>query len=352
MSLARQLARPELAALPAYRRESESESRVRLDANEVPWRPSGDRSRPGLNRYPPVRAATLEARWAACLGVAPESVLATRGSDEAIDLLVRVFCRPGRDAVMTLPPTFAMYEHAARIQGAAVVAVARRSPDGFAPDLAAVARRLAGVKLLFVPTPDNPTGRALSAAELDSLAALTAGRALLVVDEAYAEFAGGPGAAARLGEWPHLVVLRTLSKAHALAGARCGAAVARPETIDLLGRILPPFALGRPSIAAALAQLAPAALAETGRRVAGLVAARERLAGRLAALPGVRRVYPSAANFLLVDFADRAAAQAALGRAGVAARAFDDPELAGCLRLTVGSPAENRAVVTALERAA
>jgi len=352
MSLARQLARPELAALPAYRGGAEAEAGVRLDANEVPWRPAGDRSRPGLNRYPPVRAAALEARWAELLGVARESVLATRGSDEAIDLLVRAFCRPERDAVMILPPTFAMYAQAARIQGAGVVAVGRRAADGFRPDLAAIAGRLARVKLLFVPTPDNPTGRALSAAELAALAALTAGRSLLVVDEAYAEFAGGPSAAARLDEWPHLVVLRTLSKAHALAGARCGAAVAKPETIELLGRILPPFALGRPSIEAALAQLAPAALAATGRRVAALVAARERLAARLAALPAVRRVHPSAANFLLVDLADRAAAQAALGRAGVAARAFDEPELAGCLRVTVGSPAENRAVVAALGRAA
>jgi histidinol-phosphate aminotransferase len=348
MSVALALARPELAALPAYRRGDDAALRARLDANEVPWRPAGDRSRPGLNRYPPVRAIALEARWAERLGVAPESMLATRGSDEAIDLLVRAFCRPERDAILVLPPTFAMYALAARIQGAGVIEVRRRRAEGFALDLAAIERRLASVKLLFVPSPDNPTGRLVRADELEALAALTAGRALLVVDEAYAEFAGGESAVRRLSEWPHLVVLRTLSKAHALAGARCGAAVASAELVDLLARILPPFPLGARSIEAALAQLAPAALETTARRVAALVASRERLARRLAALPEVRRVFPSAANFLLVAFADRAAAQAALERRGVATRAYVEPQLADCLRITVGSAADNRAVVGAL----
>lgn len=351
------LARPELLELPAYARAACSDdpaARARLDANEVPWRPARDRGRPGLNRYPPLRATALERRLAELYGVPDGSVVATRGSDEAIDLIVRAFCRPGRDAVVVLPPTFGMYALAARIQGARTLEVPRRRSDGFAVDPEALGARLdPDVKVVFVADPDNPTGRACEPAELAALAARTAGRALLVVDEAYAEFAGedGGGAAARLADWPHLVVLRTLSKAHALAGARCGAAIARPEVVELLGRILPPFPLGRPSIGAALAQLAPAALAATRRRVAALVVARDRLARRLAELPAVVRVFPSAANFLLVALRDRRGAEVALARAAIAARGFDHPEIADCLRITVGTAAENRRVVAALESA-
>jgi histidinol-phosphate aminotransferase len=344
------LARADLVELPAYGRGS-GRAGLRLDANEVPWRPAGDRTRAGLNRYPPVRAEAIERRLAEIYGVAPASVLATRGSDEAIDLLVRAFCRPAADAVVVLPPAFGMYALAARIQGARVVPVERRRAAGFAIDVEAVAARLAGVKLVFVADPDNPTGRRATPEEIAGLARATAGRALLVVDEAYGEFAGGPSAAARLAEWPHLVVLRTLSKAHALAGARLGAAIAHPALIELLGRILPPFALAQPSLEAAAAQLAPRALAATRRRIRALVAERRRLARALAALPGVARLFPSAANFVLVAFADVAAASAALAAADIAARHYEEPDLADCLRLTVGAPAENRRLLAALRAA-
>jgi len=345
------LARAEVVALPRRNRGVGPHASLRLDANEVPWRPARDRSRAGLNRYPPARADAIERRLAELYGVAAESVLATRGSDEAIDLLTRAFCRPGEDRVLVLPPTFGMYGLAARIQGAQVVAAPRRRETGFAIEIEAVAARLAGVKLLFVPDPDNPTGRRATPTELADLARATAGRALLVVDEAYGEFAAGTSAIARLPEWPHLVVLRTLSKAHALAGARLGAAIARPELIDLLGRILPPFALAQPSLEAAAEQLAPRALAATRRRVRALLVERARLAGELAALPAVARVFPSAANFLLVAFRQVAAARAVLRAGGIGVRGFDDAELADCLRLTVGTPAENRRLLAALRAA-
>jgi len=350
------LARPEILALPAPAwgdTVDDSGTALRLDANEVPWRPAADRGRPGLNRYPPLRASALERRLAAVHGVEPGSVVATRGSDEAIDLLVRAFCRPARDAVLVLPPTFGMYAHAARIQGARTIEVPRSRDDRFAIDLDAVAARLDdGVKLLFLCDPDNPTGRTVEGRELDALVQVTAGRALLVVDEAYAEFAPErPSLAGCLFGRPHLVFLRTLSKAHALAGARCGAAIAAPAIIALLARILPPFALSSRSIAAALAQLRPAALRATRRRIAKLVAARERLARGLAAIPGVAEVFPSAANFLLVAFRDRARAQRALAAAAIAARAFDHPGIADCLRITVGSARDNRRLLSALERA-
>jgi histidinol-phosphate aminotransferase len=277
-------------------------------------------------------------------------VLAGRGSDEAIDLLVRAFCRPGVDRVLILPPTFGMYALAAAIQGAPVVEAPRARARGFAIDLAAVGERLPGVKLLFVADPDNPTGRRATGPELAALAELTAGRALLVVDEAYLEFDRGPSAIERLAEWPHLVVLRTLSKAHALAGARCGVALARPAVIELLARIRPPYALGRLTIDAALGQLAPRALAATRRRLARLVAERERLAAELASVGSIATVFPSAANFLLVACRDVAAAWRALAAEGIAARGFDDPAIADCLRLTVGTRAENRRLIAALER--
>ena len=350
MSLIEQLARPEILALEAYSHASWDPLLERLHANENPWRYPGDRSDAGLNRYPEPHPHVLEARLAELYGVRPDQVLAGRGSDEGIDLLTRAFLRPGRDAALICPPTFGMYAVATRIQGATVVEARLRLDAGFALDEPAVVAALSpAVRLLFLCTPGNPTGAPLDPAALERLLHRTASSAIVVIDEAYAEFASVPSFASRLAEFPNLVVLRTLSKAYALAGARIGTVIASPELISLLRRIVPPYAIATPAAEAALAALEPANLAHATARIAALCAGREHLAAGLRALPLVSRVWPSEANFLLVESPDPVELVRRARLAGFLLRDFSrGPLTPGCLRISVGSEQQNDRLLTGL----
>lgn len=343
------LARPEIRALTPYSsaRLEASGGEIFLNANESPWAPAADAGE-GLNRYPDPQPTALRERLAQLYGVAGEQLLIGRGSDEAIDLLVRAFCRAQADAILISPPTFGMYSVAAAIQGAAVQVCPLRAD--FSVD---VDRLLAGltpaVKLVFVCTPNNPTGGLLPLAEIDRMATALRGRALLVVDEAYIEFAAAPSAQTLLAQHENLAVLRTLSKAYALAGARVGVLLAAPCVIELLRRILAPYPLPLGSIDAALAATSDAGLEQAGGRIAMLRKQRDLLRHELGLLPQVREVLPSAANFLCVRWDDAAATYAQLRSAGIVVRdATRYPGLAGCLRISVGTPAENRRLLDVL----
>lgn len=348
MSRALALARPELLALEPYQHARWAPELTRLHANENPWTDAEDPAGPALNRYPEPQPAALCAALARLYGVEAGSVLAGRGSDEGIDLLVRAFCRAGQDRILICTPTFGMYRVAAAIQGAGVVEVPL--DDDFGLDAPGVlAAWSPGVKLVFLCSPNNPTGNRLGGAALAALLTGLAGRAIVVIDEAYAEFAPGRGALDRLARHPELVVLRTLSKAHGLAGARCGAVIADPAVIGLLARMIPPYALTTATIAAARAALEPERLARAALRVHRLLAERERVAAALGRLAAVRRVWPSDANFLLVRFNDAARAMAAALRAGLLLRDLSrQPRLAGCIRITIGAPADNDRLLAAL----
>ena len=343
-------ARPEIRVLQPYEYAEWDASLERLHANERPWRAPGDTSALGLNRYPEPQPRELIALLAKLYDVPRESLLAARGSDEGIDLLVRAFCRAGEDAVVICPPTFGMYSVAARIQGAAVRQVPLRADAGFELDGAAVLDACGdAVKLVFLCSPNNPTGNLLSEREVSRLIEATAERALIVLDEAYIEFASRPSFASKVAEHPNLVVLRTLSKAFGLAGARCGAVIAHPEVVSLLRRILPPYALAQPSIEAVTNLLGSAQLAASAAQRAQLLAERARVATALAALGCVSHVWPSEANFLLASFPDAALA---LQRARAANLLVRDVRhhaaLPPALRITIGTPEQNNRLLEAL----
>jgi histidinol-phosphate aminotransferase len=352
MSLVATLARPEVLVLETYPHAAWEPTLERLHANENPWRHAGDASAAGLNRYPEPTPRALEARLAALYGVAPEQLIAGRGSDESIDLLARAFLRPGRDAVLICPPTFAMYARAARIQGVTVLEVPLLREQGFALNEGALPRAAtAAVKLVFFCSPNNPTGNALEAEAIERLARILAGRALVIVDEAYAEFSSTPSFVGRLGEFPNLVVLRTLSKAYALAGARCGALIAAPAIVELLRRILPPYAIPVPTSEAVLTALDAPRRAETQVRIAQLLRERDRLAVALASVDGVRKIWPSEANFLLVEFWDAAHALVSARAAGFLVRDFSSgPLTSGCLRISIGCPEQNDRLIAGFGR--
>jgi histidinol-phosphate aminotransferase len=242
---------------------------------------------------------------------------------------------------MVCPPAFVMYTIAARIQGAEVLNVALRAENAFALDPEALlARCTAAVKLVFHCSPNSPTGNLLSEAAILAIADALAGRSLVVVDEAYIEFADRESLAHSLPLRPQLVLLRTLSKAHALAGARCGSLLAHPEVVALLRKIIAPFPLPQPTTDAALRALQPPQLAATRAAIRRVCSERTRLLASLPALSRVRRVWPSDANFILTEFAD---AQEALTRARAAGVLVRDARayVPHALRITVGSEAEN-----------
>lgn len=342
------LARPEILALTAYssaRKESKG-GRVWLDANENPQTPSA--AKPLLNRYPEPQPADLVARLATLYGVAPARVLVTRGSDEGIDLLLRTFCRAGQDAILITPPTYGMYVVAAGIQGARTVAVPLIREKNFALDADAVLRAVTPeIRLVFLCSPNNPTGGLLDRAAVVSLVRALAGRAVVIVDEAYVDFSGQPSLAVEIPANPSLVVLRTLSKAHGLAGARVGTTLADPAVIAVLQKVIAPYPVPSPVLQAALAALTPAGLAAARESVTTLVAERQRLTAALAKLPAVRRVWPSDSNFLLAEIADAAKAMAAGRAAGVIWR-DRSKDVPNHIRITVGTAEENNATLEVL----
>ena len=342
------LARPDIIALKAYSHASWDPAFERLHANELPWRAETDRSLAGLNRYPEPHPQVLAQRLATLYGVNEQQLLPGRGSDESIDLLVRGFCRAGVDNVVICPPTFGMYAVAARIQGAAVREVPLLRESGFSLDAARVLKACdANTKIVFLCSPNNPTGNAMAPAAMEQLLAALTDRALVVVDEAYIEFSGDRSLTTELARFPNLVVLRTLSKAYGLAGARVGSLIAAPEIVALLGKVIPPYSIPQLTIEAVLATLGEGQLAIQRERVAQVRAERERLSAALASCKPVQKIWPSVANFLLVDFAAPDAVLDATRNANLLIRDMRSVSPQS-LRITVGTIEQNDRLIRSL----
>lgn len=347
------LARPDLLTLTPYSHAAWLPALTRLHANEAPWRPPGDTTAAGLNRYPEPQPAALVRRLADLYGVAADALLVTHGSDEAIDVLSRLYLRAGVDAILQCSPTFGMYQVAARIQGADVIDVPLERSLGWAVD---VERVLAAwqprVKLVYLCSPNNPTANSFTEVALETLCLALDGKAMVVIDEAYIEWSARPSVTGWLQRFPTLAVLRTLSKAYALAGARVGALLGSPDLIQLARRVVPPYSLAQPTIEAALRALDPSELPAARQRCDALLIERERLGRRLEASPLVARVWPSDANFLLIDCRDAAEFMRRSMAGGLIVRDLRaNPALPHALRVSVGTRAQNDALVNSLEAA-
>lgn len=330
----------------------EADNTIWLNANELPWPNAIDRDG-SLRRYPEPQPQQLRVALADLYGCMPRQLLIGRGSDEAIDLLVRAFCTPARDAVLVTPPVFGMYAVCARLQGARLLEVPLLDGEtDFEVDFDAVTRIALeqGAKLVFLCSPGNPAGSTLSVAAVLALARALAGRALVVVDEAYIEFADAPSLVRHIDRQPNLAVLRTLSKAHALAATRVGCVIADSEVIAALRRCQAPYPVPVPCLQQALRALTAGARKRTETAVRTVRSEREHLRVALVRVPGVRRVYPSQANFLLVRFDDAEAAFQGLFAAGIVVRDMRAmPGLDDAVRITIGSVEQNQRVIVALQ---
>lgn len=310
---------------------------VFIDANESPY-PTG------LNRYPDPRHHELKRRVGRLMGVKADTVfIGGAGSDEAIDLVYRIFCIPGRDNVVAMSPTYGVYAVSAAINDVEYREVPPGPDYSFPVDdiLAAVDRK---TKVVWICSPNNPTGLAVPLADIERVAREFDG--MVVVDEAYVDFSSAGSAIGLLGRYPNLIVLRTFSKARGLAGLRIGLAFSDPRVAALMANVKYPYNINGPTQKELLRRMDT----DISARVAEIVAERDALASRLEGYPFVRKVYHSDANFLLVKVDDADALYNSLVEAGILVRNRNRvAHCQGCLRITVGTPAENRRLVAALE---
>jgi histidinol-phosphate aminotransferase len=343
-----ELARPELRALQPYEAAQQVDDTIRLNANEAPWSSRADRFRRPLNRYPEIRPARLARALGDYFSCDPARLLVTRGTSEAIDLLIRAFCRAGKDNIVTTAPTFSMYAHYATVQGAAHRAVETLPADDFGIDMDAILAACdERTRLVFICSPNNPTGTLVPRAALVDLLERRGNRSAIVVDEAYIEFSGAASAVELLDRYPNLLVLRTLSKALAFAGARCGAVMGPADVIRILNAIQAPYAMSTPVVECVEDALQSAAIDEAKGRIAEIVAEREQLMAAVSACDCVEKAWPSAANFFLVQVRDSEAVMRAARDSGILLRDFGK-SLPRCIRITVGEQSENDRLLAVL----
>lgn len=335
------LARPEIQSLQPYKAAVQVDDMLRLNANEAPWRNSVEHFLRPLNRYPEIRPGELRNALARRFACKQEQLLVTRGTSEAIDLLIRAFCRAGLDTIATTSPTFSMYRHYADIQGAIVREVTTSGDQDFAIDVDALLDLCdASTRLIFVCSPNNPTGTVLPRADLINLLERRGDLSLVVVDEAYIEFADNASATELLDAYGNLIVLRTLSKALAFAGARCGAAIGPAAVIQMLDAIQAPYAIATPVVECVLDALQEDRMLEVESRLQKIVSERERMIAAVRQYSFVRKVWPSCANFYLIQLDNVDLVLQQSERDKVLLRYFGGA-LDDCIRITVGSPEEN-----------
>jgi histidinol-phosphate aminotransferase len=347
----KELQRENIKTLKPYstaRDEFKGQASVFLDANEnsfgspLPARPAGGPA--NYNRYPDPLQLDLKDAISKIKGVPIENTFLGNGSDEAIDLLFRAFCNPGKDNVIVLPPTYGMYEVSANINDVELRKV--NLLPNFQLDLEKIAESIdANTKLIFICSPNNPTGNSINRTDIETILANFKG--LVVIDEAYINFAKQKTFIQELTEYANLVVLQTFSKAWGLAALRLGMAFSSRQVIDILNKVKPPYNINQATQDLALAALTN--IEQVNGWIKITVAERERLSNALKNIPIVKMVYPSDANFILVAVDDASATYNLLVDKGIIVRDRSKVTLCeGCLRITIGTVEENDQLINIL----
>lgn len=339
------LIRDNIKTLKPYssaRNEFTGKASVFLDANENAY---GSPLPEKFNRYPDPLQWQLKFQLARIKGVPAENIFIGNGSDEVIDLAYRIFCNPSKDNVIVCPPTYGMYEVSANINDIEL----RRAPllPDFQLNLAHIETLVdENTKLIWVCSPNNPTGNSIHRADIETVLNNFSG--LVVIDEAYINFAQQKSFVQELVDYPNLVVLQTFSKAWGLAALRLGMAFASTEIIDILNKVKPPYNINQ-----ATQEFALKALEEVGQvndMIKLLVDMREALKEVFESMPSVEKVYPSEANFILVKIKDARKVYEFLLTKGIVLRDRSSVQLCeDCLRITIGSEKENTILVDAMQ---
>ncbi|WP_332737191.1 histidinol-phosphate transaminase [Flavihumibacter sp.] len=338
------LIRPNIRDLVPYssaRDEFKGEARIFLDANENSL---GSPLTKWYNRYPDPMQWAVKEKLSVIKGVAPQNIFLGNGSDECIDILLRAFCEPAVDNIIIVPPTYGMYEVSANINNVKVKKVPLTA--GFQLDLPALEEAVDdNTKMIFLCSPNNPTGNSLIREDVEML--LNNYFGIVVMDEAYINFSRQRSYVQELEDYPNLVVLQTLSKAWGLAALRVGMAFASESIINVMNKIKPPYNINQASQELALKALDE--VNQVNEMIRVLVQERTRLEQELPNLPVVEHVYPSDANFLLVKVKDAKGLYQKLLNKGIVVRDRSNVILCDdCLRITVGTEKENTELLDAL----
>jgi histidinol-phosphate aminotransferase len=342
------LVRKNIAKLQPYscaRDEFGKEAKVFLDANENSL---GSVTNLIHNRYPDPKQKALKALISKVKNISIDSIFVGNGSDEAIDLIMRIFCEPSKDSILICSPTYGMYKVTADINDINVVDVPLM--DDFSLNISTINFKLKeGVKLLFICSPNNPTGNAFPLDEIQTLCQECAkNNTLLIVDEAYSDFCEEKSILPFLDKYPNLIVLQTLSKAWGLAEIRVGLAFASADIISFLSKVKPPYNVSGVSQKIAIEALSKATIKNS--LVSELIKQRDSLVSELEKLPGVIKVYPSDANFILIKLDNAKKIFESLCLSEVIVRDRSSVLLCeNCLRITVGSQQENEALLSVLK---
>ncbi|MAD76187.1 MAG: histidinol-phosphate transaminase [Rheinheimera sp.] len=343
-TLARQLVKDLVPYASA--RSSMSGGAVWLNANENALAPAYQLDGT-FNRYPSCQPKAVINAYAAYAGVAPEQVLVSRGADEGIELLIRSFCEPNSDSITICPPTYGMYAISAQSNQTAINKVLLLNSEKL--DLDGIFAT--SPKLVFICSPNNPTGDLIPRDQIVAVLEHFKGKALVVVDEAYIEFAPEASVVPLLSRYSHLVILRTLSKAFGLAGLRCGFTLASPEVINALKKMIAPYPIAEPVAQIAAQALSVPGIAQMQQSVTTINALRSDFIKLAGSLPGVQRVWPSNANYVLLQVADAADCVSALINADILIRNQSSQlGLTQVVRVSIGSADEMQRLATALQQ--
>ncbi len=324
------------------RHEFAGEATVFLDANENSF---GSPLEENYNRYPDPLQLKLKEKISQIKGVPVQNIFLGNGSDEAIDLLFRVFCYPGKDNVIILPPTYGMYEVCAEANDVQVKKVSLL-PE-FQPDLASIEEAVdVNTKMIFICSPNNPTGNSINRSDIEVL--LNNFNGLVIIDEAYINYARQKTFIPELTEYPNLVILQTLSKAWGLAGLRLGMAFAGQPVIDYLNKVKYPYNINTATQKLTLEALNN--ISSVNNWTKTTVEQREWIISQLKQLVFVNKIYPSDANFILVKMENAKKIYEYLAGKGIIVRDRSKVILCeDCLRITIGTPDENNQLVDALK---
>lgn len=353
-TLINQLAREELVDMVPYqsarRLFASADSQVDniwLNANEAPG--SGDYrvNAQNINRYPDFQPDNLMQAYSQYTSLETNQLLATRGADEGIELVIKAFCRAYQDNILICPPTYGMYAISAQAQGVGIVKVPQIDNQ---LDIDGIKAQVGKVKVVFLCSPGNPTGNLLDKAQIEQTIELFQDNAIVVVDEAYIEFSAQDTVQGLLKKYDNLIVLRTLSKAFGLAGLRCGFTLANPAIITMLSKVIAPYPISAPVAEIASAALNQEGLAVMRTNVEQSNALRTSLSQWLNEQTWCVRVLPSQANFVLFECIDKDAIFNALKDQNILIRDQSSQlQLANCLRISIGSESELNLLKNVLE---
>lgn len=344
------LIRQDLRDCEPYLSNREDSEGIWLDANELPFDLSDNQMGLKLNRYPSMHPLSLLEQLASFYCIEKEQLLITRGSDDGIDLLTRLFCNPFRDNILICPPTFSMYAAFAKIQGSQIIEVPLILDKEFSLDVNGIKQKMTdNTKIIFICSPNNPTGNIVPISDIAKLCDEMKDKGIVVVDEAYIEFAESESSIPYLQQYHNLVVLRTLSKAFGLAGIRFGVIIANEACIRCLKAIQPPYSMSSLTLDAAVKATTKDRVRELSQKIAMIKDQKAQMQKWLSQLDIVRKVWSSEANFLLIQVEDAKKVMVYCANSKIYLRNMSDRAgLKNCIRVSIGTALQNKRLIQVL----